>query len=161
MARRASSTTDQSGLVIKLEPRASIAGKVVDERGAPVGGVRVDAVLEEKGPGGGGVVVRGGGRRGEAGTMTAADGTFKLVGLEPGKLGLIVADERGRIPWAGGEKKDEPHKVELTKGQEMTGVSLTIEARDGVIKGLVLGQDKAPVPDAWVSVRPDRASAGK
>ena len=142
---------DQTGLLVKLEPRASIAGKVVDEKGAVVAGVRVNAIDDEKGRGG--FQVRGG-FGGNAGALSGLDGSFKIVGLEPGKIGLVVEDEHGRIPFKV-EPKDKPQRFELTKAQELTGVTLTVEARDGVLKGIVLNTDKSPAVDAWVSLRPD------
>lgn len=144
-------TADQTGLVVKLEPRASIAGKVVDEKGAVVAGVRVNAVDDDKGRGG--FQFRGG-FGGNAGALSALDGSFKIVGLEPGKIGLVVEDDYGRIPYKT-EPKDKPQPFELTKAQELTGVTLTVESRDGVIKGVVINADKSPAADAWVSLRPD------
>lgn len=142
---------DQTGLIVKLEPRASIAGKVVDEKGAVVAGIRVNAVDDDKR--GSGFQFRGG-FGGGAGAVSGLDGTFKLVGLEPGKVGLVVEDEHGRIPYKA-EPKDKPQSFELSKAQELTGVTLTVEARDGVIKGVVINADKSPAADAWVSLRPD------
>lgn len=139
---------DQTNLVVKLEQRASIAGKVIDEKGVAVAGVRVNTV-EDDGPRG--MSFRGG-FGDSAGAVTGLDGSFKLVGLEPGKVSLVVEDEHGRIPFKGSDK---PQPFELTKAQAVTGVTLTVEARDGVIKGVVVGADKAPVPDAWVTLRPD------
>ncbi|MBA2541928.1 MAG: carboxypeptidase regulatory-like domain-containing protein [Deltaproteobacteria bacterium] len=145
---------DQTGLIVKLEPRASIAGKVVDEKGAAVAGVHVKVSDEDKS--GGGFSMGGFGR--QASALTAADGTFKLVGLEPGKLKLNVTDEHGLIPFARGDKRAQA--LEVSKAQQMTGVELVVEARDGVIRGLVIGADRQPVADAWVSVRRDVSAAG-
>jgi hypothetical protein len=146
---------DQTNLIVKLEPRASVSGKVLDERGAAVGGVTVE--VRDDGGGGGGFRMSFGG--GDSSTLTSPDGSFKLVGLEPGKHALIVADSHGVIPFTQADKKD--HKVELSKAQDMTGVMLTVEARDGVIRGVVVGLDKAPVADAWVSIRPDFSNLSK
>ncbi len=143
-------TADQTNLVVKLEARASIAGKVIDEKGAAVPGVRVITVESDVSRGG--MNFRGFG--GSDGAVTGIDGSFKLVGLEAGKVGLAVEDEHGRIPFKGGDG-DKPQPFDLAKAQVLTGVTLTVEARDGVIKGVVLGADKAPVPDAWVTLRPD------
>ncbi len=149
---------DQTGLVVKLEARASIAGKVIDEKGAAVAGVRVVATeLDEDKSGRNGFRFRGFG--GDTGAVTALDGSFQVVGLEPGKIGLVVEDEHGAIPFKGGSG-EKPQPFELTKAQALTGVTLTVEARDGVIKGVVMGIDKAPAPDAWVTIRPDLKSPG-
>ncbi len=137
---------DQQGLIVKLEARASIAGKVVDEKGAVVAGVHVD-VQEKEGK----MQFRMSSRDGSSGALTGIDGGFEIVGLDAGKIDLVVGDDHGRIPFTGSNK--EQQQFELAKGQKLTGVTLTVEARDGWIKGLVIGTDKAPVPDAWVSVR--------
>jgi hypothetical protein len=140
-------TVDQTNLVVKLEPRASFAGRVVDALGAPVSGVRVR--LRAQGEKMNGFSMSSSMMNG--GTVAGADGTFREVGLEAGKYNVSVSDDQGRLAWAKGDKRDEPLTYELSKGQEMTGVTLTVEARDGVIRGLVLGPDKLPVADAWVT----------
>lgn len=145
---------DQIGLIVKLEPRASIAGKVVDEKAAAVAGVHVQVTDEDKSGGG----FRMGGFSRQASALTGADGTFKLVGVEPGKLKLNVTDEHGLIPFASGDKRAQV--FELSKAQEMTGVKLVVEARDGVIRGIVIGANRQPVADAWVSVRREVPAAG-
>ncbi len=142
-------TEDQQGLEVKLEARASIAGKVVDERGRIVPGAHVD------------VQSRGmrqsfsfGSGPDSGGAMTGTDGRFEVVGLEPGKVTLRVSDERGRIPLVGtGKDKDKGYDVEVTKGQRVTGVTLTVEARDGVIRGTVVDANRQPARDAWVTVQ--------
>ncbi|MBV8758484.1 MAG: carboxypeptidase regulatory-like domain-containing protein, partial [Deltaproteobacteria bacterium] len=49
-----------------------------------------------------------------------------------------------------------PPTVELAKAEQKTGIKLTVEARDGVIRGNVVGADGHAAPDAWVSVHVDR-----
>lgn len=144
--------TDQAGLVIKLETRASISGRVVDDKGTVV----ADATVSARKAGGdddsfsmsmGNDRKSGNSRR---------DGTFKIVGLEEGTYQLSVRDnDRG-----GSVKLKDPKaaKFELTKAQQLTNVVITVEARDGVIRGVVVGADRRPVADAWVTAeraRPD------
>ncbi|MBS1120656.1 MAG: hypothetical protein H6Q90_2884 [Deltaproteobacteria bacterium] len=136
---------DQTGLVVKLEPRASFAGRVVDAGGAAVPGVRVVVRHPGESPGFFMPSMR------DSGATTGADGAFREVGLEPGKISVSVADDQGPLAWARGDKRAEPLTYELAKAQEMTGVTLTVESRDGVIRGLVLGPDHKPAPDAWVT----------
>ena len=140
---------DQVGLVVKLEPRASLAGRVVDANGAPVAGVRVQVRAADRSKSG--FTMSSSMSRG--GAVTSANGTFRAVGLEAGKFLVSVTDQHGRIPWALGDKRDEPLPYELAKGQELTGVTLTIETRDGVIRGVVVATDRRPVADAWVTPR--------
>ena len=144
---------DQMGLVVKLEPRASLAGRVVDASGAAVVGVRVSI----QSPGGRGMRGFSMNSRsmGGAGATTGVDGAFREVGLDAGKYDVSVADDQGKLLWARGDKKTEPQSFELATGQELTNVTLTIESRDGVIRGVVIGADGKPAPDAWVTPRLD------
>ena len=149
---------DQEGLVVRLEPRASIVGRVVDARGTAVAGVRVDARLPH-----GDVKITinpAGGSSGSA--RTAADGGFKLVGLDAGTYNLSVSDELGPLAWAhpvSADKPSEPLVVDVAKAAERTGLVLTVESRDGVIRGLVVGADRKPVADAWVTASLDGPDA--
>jgi hypothetical protein len=125
---------------------------VVDASGAAVAGVRVE-------------IERPGERIGfsmspmrDTGATTGAEGAFREVGLEPGKIAVTVSDGQGKLAWARGDKRDEPLAFELAKAQEMTNVTLTVESRDGVIRGVVLGPDHKPAPDAWVTPRVESKS---
>ena len=77
-----------------------------------------------------------------------ADGSFRIVGLEEGKVTLTAS-------WGWGDRfvyrdKDHPPApIELAKGERKTGIKLTVPARDGVIRGQVLGADRKPAGDAW------------
>ncbi len=142
-------TADQTGLVIPLEARGSISGRVVDPGGAAVAGVTVEA----SGSGGGLRLAMGGGA---SETITARDGSFRVGGLDPGTVMLSVSDEDGPLEWADAAHKDAPgvpiaHTID--GAEDVTGVTLTVEARDGVIRGIVLGTDRAPMPDVWISAR--------
>ncbi|MCW5807032.1 MAG: carboxypeptidase regulatory-like domain-containing protein, partial [Deltaproteobacteria bacterium] len=138
---------DQSGLVVKLAVRASLAGRVTDANGAAVAGVTVTAAGGESG----GPVVgfRDTGHR----AVTAADGSFKVVGLEGAQVSLTVDDDHGPLAWADAAKGRAPIAFELEPGKARTGVQLVVEARDAWIRGTVLGPDKRPIADAWVRAR--------
>jgi len=137
---------DQDGLVIKLETRAGIAGQVVDAQGAPVLGVEVNVWREG---GGDGTIDFGELTRGEV--RSGEGGRFEALGLEPGKYHFSVRDDEGSLDWA--PPAASPAEVELAAGEHKSGVVLKVEARQGVIKGRVVGEDGAPVADAWVTVR--------
>lgn len=153
---RAGSTTvmvaavDQSGLVVKLEPRGAISGRVVDTSGKPAGGVHVNAQrIDDHNS----MSFSFGPRR--DGTTTSPDGSFNVVGLDAGKYRVkayVSNDERfeGML-----EKKAPASKaqveVDLAAAATKTGVTLTVEARDGVIQGVVMGPDRKPAGDAWVT----------
>ena len=144
---------DQSGLVVQMKKKASIAGRVVDTNGKPVQGIPVDADLQDGKP------------RGFSASMmerrnveSAADGTFKIVGLEAGKYEVRVRDFESMMRKAKTDPKDDKKKVlvEIADGAEKTGVTVTVEARDGVIRGVVIGADGKPASDAWVTAYRER-----
>ncbi|MBA3463344.1 MAG: carboxypeptidase regulatory-like domain-containing protein [Deltaproteobacteria bacterium] len=151
---------DKSDVVVKLEPRASIAGKVLDANGAPVPFVLVE-VSDKSEEGSQGNFRMS--PNDDRGTRTAADGAFKVVGLEDGVMSISVSDSQGPIPWASAANKDkakEPIEITLAKAEQKTGVRLTVEARDGVIRGVVVGPDKKPVADAWVTAHVEASVTG-
>jgi protocatechuate 3,4-dioxygenase beta subunit len=131
-------------LVVSVASGASIAGRVVDGEGKPVGGVTVAASP-----------------RGETETTTVVNGmvtsrfhavtgdagAFDLVGLAAGTYRLDVLD-RGRPM----KQKAGAEPVKLAAGKHQSGVELVVERPRGTIKGRVIGPDGAPVADAWVSV---------
>jgi hypothetical protein len=137
---------DQADLVVTLEPRASIAGKVIDTTGAAVAGARVAA--EHDLPGVPRIAVRLALSAPRGAVVTGADGAFQIVGLDAGKLELAVSDDQGILAPAHGDTLAE---VDLTRGQALTGLVLTVEPRDGEITGRVIGVDGKPAADAWVT----------
>ena len=144
--------TDQSGLVVKLDARASVSGRVIDTAGAPVSGTRVNAQrLDDEDTK---KVSFSLNERRFGGAMTSPDGSFKLVGLEPGKYRIRAMEDRDDFS-AMFDKKAPTGKssveLDLTAAVERPGVLLTVEAKDGVIRGVVLGTDKRPAADAWVT----------
>ncbi len=144
---------DKVGVVVKLEKRGSIAGKVVDARGAAVAGVRVEANPHREKDDSPGASFSFSPSRG-GNVTTSADGAFLLVGLDPGKVGLRVHADGGALRWADAAHRDKPRdeiEIEVAKGVDKTGVTLTVETRDGVIRGNVVGGDKKPAADIWVT----------
>jgi hypothetical protein len=136
---------DQTGLVVQLEPRGAIAGRVVDPGGKAVAGVKV----------------RASGSRGDLAlsmdegasvSVTAPDGGFRVAGLEPGAVSVTVSDDQGDLAWAP-PTDDTGATFTIAGAGTIDGVVLTVEARDGVIRGVVLGPDQRPAPDVWVTAR--------
>lgn len=140
---------DQSGLVVQLQRRASIAGRVVDTNGKPVAGVDVAAEPDEDGK-----RVRFAMRMEGDSATSGPDGAFKIVGLPAGKYEVRVRDLEAMMRRADKDRKKVT--VELADGAERTGVTLTVEARDGVIRGIVIAADGKPAADAWVTASRDR-----
>lgn len=141
--------TDQSGLVIKLEARATVSGRVIDTSGKPVASARVRADSQDDKP----MSISFGPNR-SGSTTTKPDGTFKLVGLEAGKTRVHAAggdDEYTMWMRTDDDKSKSSTTLDLVAGKEVSGVTLTVEAHDGVIKGQVFGPDRKPAADAWVT----------
>jgi protocatechuate 3,4-dioxygenase beta subunit/membrane-associated protease RseP (regulator of RpoE activity) len=136
---------DQSNLLVMLERRASISGRVIDTNGAPVADIKVIARPTEHAPSFS-VSIEGSMREGATSTD---DGSFKIVGLEPGKYQVKVEDLE--LLFDHSDKKDPPVVVELAAGADRTGVTVTVEAKDGVIRGQVVDSEGKSVADAWVS----------
>ncbi len=139
---------DQSGLLVTMTPQAVVQGVVVDSHGKPVVGVSVNASRTK-----GNLDLDF--RNGSKDATTLLDGHYRIVGLEPGSYMLSVSDDHGalRMPNPSGATKGRRGitgtPVEL--GNETKTVNLTVEARDGVIRGVVLGETGQPEPDAWVT----------
>lgn len=143
---------DQQGLVVKLETRASISGRVVDDKGVAVTDATITADRTDDDKAAFSMAFNGR----NAGSTLRADGSFKIVGLEAGTYALSARDNNtyDSLKFAGGKAP----KHELAKGQQLANVVVTVEARDGVIRGVVIGADKKPIADAWVTAerpRPD------
>ncbi len=92
--------SDQSGLVVALEPRASISGKVMDDQGAPVAGAVVSAKrrLATSGP----------------------DGSYKIFGLEPGKVSVLAYLDENSATFELHDPAHQPIEVEVVAGVERT-----------------------------------------
>jgi protocatechuate 3,4-dioxygenase beta subunit len=143
---------NQTGLVITLEQRGSISGRVIDTNGAPVAGTKVMARPTEKASGVS-VMVDG---LSHGSATTAVDGTFKIIGLDAGKYHVEAwdLDELMTRMMIKGKDKKEPETIDVVAGSEHGGVTITVEAHDGVIRGTVLGSDGSATADAWVTAYP-------
>ncbi len=143
---------DKAGVIVKLEKRSSIAGRVVDARGTAVAGVRVIAnPKRDKDQSNASFSFDG--MKGDSAT-TSTDGAFLVVGLDEGKVGLRVTGDGGPLRWADAAHRDKPRdeiEIDLAKSVDRTGIVLTVETRDGVIRGNVIGADKKPAADIWVT----------
>ncbi|MGN6106917.1 MAG: carboxypeptidase regulatory-like domain-containing protein [Kofleriaceae bacterium] len=139
---------DLRDLVVRIETRAAISGRVVDPRGAPVAGVRVE--IGCTGEGGDVYPLR------ERSAATSVDGAFRARGLLGGKTYLSVHDDRGPLAWA------DPHGarvVELVDGVELGGLVLAVQLHVGTLRGVVVNEEGEPVSGARVSAREAFADA--
>ena len=135
--------SDQSGLVIKLDPRGAISGTVIDTDNNPVASIRVSAQ-----PGDGEKPKFSMSNFEGSTTTSGPDGTFTIVGLDAGSYKLHAGG------WSDMTKQHgDQVKVDLAAGATKAGVTITIEAKNGVIRGQVLEGNGKPSTDAWVTAR--------
>lgn len=140
---------DISGLEIKMNRGASISGTAVVENSkdpavlANLAKIRLGAQSTSNEP-----------MMGSSGGMVAANGTFKLSGLRPGKTRLYAqpVGVKGfsllRIENNGAEVKD----FELNPGDQISGVRLVFTYGSGVIAGRVEVKGGTLPPGASMSV---------
>jgi len=136
-------------VVVEVKPGASIAGRVVDGKGKPVAGVSVMAT--PKGDSEHTMIVNGMVTSGMQ-ALANASGEFEIRGLAAATYRLRVLDRGRPLPM-----KTES-KVTVAASEHKTGVSLTVDRPDGVIRGVVVGADGKPLADAWVSLHQDLGS---
>lgn len=142
-----------SDLQLRLQRHAVIEGVLAAADGAPLAGSRVSAdalaVLE---------AVEGGEDHrelmmpfaGRAQATTAADGSFRLEGVPPGKVELL-AEGKGHRPVR-------QNNLELAPAQHLRGLRL-IADRGGVVRARVVDADGQPVAGAKVAVAKTGAAA--
>jgi hypothetical protein len=146
-------TVDQKGLVVALEVRAAVSGKVVDTTGAVIADARISTRRTDDAKDDNNGMTMGNGPRG---VKSGLDGTFRVVGLDAGTYELKASvDEDGFDFESFKDKKPDKKKVEVTlaNGDDKSGFTLTVEARNGVIKGQVISSDKQPATDTWVTAK--------
>jgi protocatechuate 3,4-dioxygenase beta subunit len=137
---------EASGLRLTMPAVGSVRGRVVDEHGAPVARM----------------IVRAAPLTGTAGATSRSNdaGEFELTRLPPGKVRVSASD-----PTDPGDPREDEPRGELVEvvADELVEVVVTVDARRGVITGIVLDADGAPVADAFVDLAlepksPDRQS---
>ncbi len=126
---------DVSGVEVHLAPLASISGRVVDTRGTAMEGFHVEAYSKAQ------IAI------GRPRATSRADGSFRLLGVEPGAV-RVLASSGNEISVANGLRST---KVDVAAGAQVTGVTIVVDPRDGVVRGKVVSADGSPVPDAWVT----------
>ncbi len=156
---------DIDDVVVTLEARARLAGRVVDATGTPVEGARVQVTLISDAPqmsmsfDATGDIPGGG----EIGT-TDEEGNYTVRGLEAGSYEVQVSPAKGPVlAWAKPDDPDDPKAplvLELAAAEQRDNYELRVEAQNGVIRGRVVGADGAPLADAWVRASREQ-SAGE
>lgn len=157
---------DVDDVLIELEPKAMLAGTVVDANGAPVEGVEVSMIPTFKTGPGLPMSFDASGKVPGAGELGSTDetGSYRVRGLEAGTYRVRVNQAQGpALAWAEPADADDPTEaieVTLAEAEQREGFELRVEARDGVIRGIVVGSDGEPVADAWVRATREQ-SAGE
>jgi hypothetical protein len=131
-------TSDRTGLVIELKPHASISGKVIDAHGAPVGFADVEPRREHDLEARGLPALR-------HDVLTQPDGTFRIVGLDAGRYGLVVRQQTDGFPAPG-------LTLDVEAGSEVRDLVITLPERTAQILGRVLAPDGSPAVGATVDV---------
>lgn len=145
------------GVVVALEPRATVQGRIVDAGGTPLQSGSVE-FLARKRKQSSFTFDMGGRGRGQA--PIGEDGTYTVRGLDGGEYEVRVLDRAGNvIRWAGAEDRPyEPVRKDIAAAVATPGVDFKVELRDGVLRGVVLDPSGAPLADAWVTAAPERGS---
>ncbi|MFN7928393.1 MAG: hypothetical protein U0Y68_10680 [Blastocatellia bacterium] len=157
------STTDVTGLEIKLQRGASITGTVVLDGNADpnlLANVRVNAAVRGNGAGG----------RANNSAQVAPNGLFRVSGLSPGRVNLNVSDANNPGPFSGlqilrieKDGVDLQSGLEVAQGEDVMGVRITAAYGNSTIRGLVRVEGGTLTPDLRLMVtarRTDAPSAG-
>lgn len=133
---------------VVLAATGDVAGTVVDPAGRPVARARVR--------------VTGASSPFSGATLSASDGTFVLIGVEPGARRVIASRGWGEELRRPGSTDDDRQgeAVTVAAGRRAV-VRLVVEAEDGAIAGVVRDDRGQPVPDAWLAATRESDSAGR
>jgi hypothetical protein len=152
-------TTDATGLEIKLQRGASISGIVVlDGATDPnlLANVRINASVRGSGIGG----------RAGASTNVAPNGMFRVAGLAPGRISLGVSDGNNPGPFSGLQvlrlEKDGAELqsgVEVAQGEQIAGVRVYVAYGTSSIRGLVRVEGGTLTPDLRLMVMARRTDS--
>jgi protocatechuate 3,4-dioxygenase beta subunit len=151
-------TDDVTGLVLKLKPGGSISGIVtVDENSDSVRPPSIMLMASGAGEGSRTAAVD------YARATVAADGSFKLSGLAPGRIRIIGMDmqslrtisiariERDGLP--------QPEGIEIGAGEHVAGIRVVVMSAGGTLRGQVRIEGKLP-DDADLVVTLSREDGG-
>ncbi|MCP4447574.1 MAG: sigma-70 family RNA polymerase sigma factor [Myxococcales bacterium] len=161
---RATATDGQSGeaeagigvsdVLLTLEERPSLSGRLIDNAGAPLVGAWIS--LD-------GTPSMMGGLRQQLGMGARSDeeGRFRLVGLEPGDYELHAHDDHGERklvePLSDSSNDDDAlGTIQLTE-RGIANLQVRVARADRTIEGTVLDEAGNPVADAWVQAGPKDA----
>ena len=122
--RIAPSEDDHAGIELVLQPRAELAGRVLDASGKPVWEAQVQVEGESDAPH----------------ALTAEDGTYLLRDLPPGKLRLRAKFE---ATWS------ELKEIDISKPDQRTSLDFTLVAGPK-LRGTLLRPDEKPAANVGI-----------
>lgn len=139
--------TGADDVVITLQERAVIAGVVQTASGAPLAEASV-MLRRQDGPASAvSLTINGRGVGLDSGT-TATDGSFEIVGVEPGRYGVeILGPTSDPLTLLG----DADPALDITDSDQR-GLVYVVDAHDGTIDGTVTSADGVPLPEVWVTL---------
>ncbi len=136
----------QAGGTSALPKRAALGGMVTkDPDGEPVKKVLIELIAENQ--------TEGGNYTAE----TAADGTFHIENILPGRYRLL-AERTGFLDIE--KRRSDGRVLSLSEGQELKDVRIRLQVA-AVIRGRVTDEDGDPMPGAEVSVLRQTFAAGR
>lgn len=136
---------------IVLDDGGRIEGLVVDDKGTPVEGVRINASA----------IARTYDWSWDGGKKSDAAGKFAVESLRPGDYRVTASRSWAETLRKPGTSDDDTQgeKVAVRVG-ETTKVKLVVESQSGTIKGVVVDADGKPVSDAYLSAARESDAAG-
>jgi hypothetical protein len=134
---------DRREFEIELVRGGTLSGVVVDEQGDPIARARVNGVRF-----GGNMMALAGAGNSARRTRSAADGTFTLAGLPPGRV-RVMAERKSYLTSLG-------TSIEVADGEHKHGVELRLET-GGAISGRVVWPDGTPAVGATIKADIDPA----
>ncbi len=130
---------EKTGVEVRMEPGATLQGKVVNTAGKPVPGARVRVSVKTEG------MRRRGRRGGVRQIFTDDEGAYELTGLPRKAHDVVAVHDNASSEIHGASLGDDPFEVEL---------NITLDV-DGLISGIVVDTSGEPLPGAQVSLFPD------
>jgi protocatechuate 3,4-dioxygenase beta subunit len=138
----------QSPPAAKPSSRAAIDGIVSKDPGSePVKKALIELIAENQSEGG------------DYTAVTAADGTFHIDGILPGRYHLF-AERTGFLEVDKHHSRSAGHVLTLAAGQEVKDLSIRLQAA-AVVRGRVTDEDGEPMPNAQVAVLKQTYAAGR
>lgn len=132
----------------KPPSRAAIDGIVTKDPGSePVKKALIELIAENQAEGG------------DYTAVTAADGTFHIDGILPGRYHLF-AERTGFLEVNKHRARSAGHVLTLAAGQEVKDLSIRLQAA-AVVRGRVTDEDGEPMPNAQVAVLKQTYAAGR